>query len=322
MGELLELRKKSEEFDVYPKGRVIVKATKRTYHSKTMGIRTYINYYWYIDVDGKQIYVGKQGARGGGITNARGSDDVHIMLDMLIEKRDTECKISELEREIKEISEKLNLNKKTKETAITDDYAKMLGMFYAENAEFALKTRKARRRKTNIARNGTDSELMSEFYNAKQAAFYLNGGKIIENGAKESMRSRAELIVGDILQRLNIEYVYEYYVKEAAVSCDFLMYICGRRYYLEVLGMMDRDDYRSRWAEKEAAYSRAGIEKGINLIVFDLSERDYIDAAWLTDVIAGVAAGKVPGVTVYGIKETKNVFQYRKRADLIGAADA
>lgn len=324
MAKLIILREKVTTFDAYPKGSVITKSTRRTYYSKRLGQRNYKNYFRCIDVDGKQLYVGKQRFTEEELREKYENYDpndytikenIPIICNKLLDKKRTEQKLSELKQQAEALIEELNLQKNKNDDEITDEYAENLGKIHIINTKYAEDCRLVRKRKTYIARYAAQEQLQNEFQNARQAAFYIAGGKMIENRLNEPMRSRAELLVAEILQELGIEYVYEYYVKDAGVSCDFLIYVCGREYYLEILGMMDREEYRQHWINKEAAYKRAGIEKGENLIVFDLSSRDYINLSWLESVLIGLAAGNIPSSTVYGIENIQDAKHLKERAE-------
>lgn len=324
MAELIVLREKMAAFDEYPKGSVVTKSTRRTYYSKRLGQRNYKNYFRCIDVDGKQLYVGKQRYTEDELREKYENYDPNdytikenlpIICNKLLNRKHTEDRVSELERQVNELIEELNMQKNKNDDEITAEYAENLGKMHIINAKCAEDCRLVRQRKTYIARYAAQEQMQKEFQSARQAAFYIAGGKMIESRLNEPMRSRAELLVAEILRELGVEYVYEYYVKDAGVSCDFLIYVCGREYYLEILGMMDKEEYRQHWREKEAAYSRAGIKKGENLIVFDLSSRDYINLSWLENVLVGLAAGNIPSSTVYGIENIQDAKRLKERAE-------
>ena len=323
-GQLMILREEMKRFVNYPRGSVVTKATRREYRSKTKGIRKYANFYDNIDIDGKQLHVSKRAKRWRkeelrekygeyDPNDYRIKENLPEIRDKLRYKKYVEESVETLEKQVKEVRERLNFGKRRKEKEITREEAEMLGMRYGAGEKIAKGWREKKQRKTLIARYGTKKELEKEFGSAGEMSFYLCDGKVMETRRGESMRSRAELLVAEVLNALGIPYIYEYYVREAEASCDFLVYIGGRKYYLEVLGMMDRKEYRERWEEKLESYRTQGIEMGKNLIVLDLTEREYLDLVWIEEMLSRVAEGKVPSSVIYGVKNLKKAKSLKGR---------
>ena len=325
-GQLHILRKEMESFADYPRGSVVTKAARRVYRSKTKGVRKYANFYDNIDIDGKQLHVSKR-AEISSVEELRQKygeydpNDYRIrenlpgIRDKLRYKKYVEESVRELERVIKETRERLNFGKRRKEKEITKERSEELGRQYEAGHKYAEDCRERKARKTMIARYGTKKQIAEEFESAGQLAFYLCDGKMMQTRRGEAVRSRAELVVAEVLNGLELPYVYEYYVREAGASCDFFVQTGGRQYYMEVLGMMDREEYRKRWEEKREAYRKQGIEIGKNLVVLDLTERDYLDVAWLETLLSRLAQGKVPRGVVYGVENIKKAKRLKARVN-------
>lgn len=325
-GQLIFLREEMRNFANYPRGSVVTKVTRRVYQSKTKGLRKYANFYDNIDVDGKQFHVSKR-AKPHSQEELRKKygtydpNDYRIpenllgIRDKLRYKKYIEDSVRELEKLAKETRERLNFGKRRREKEITREIARNLGLKYEIGRRSMESCRENSMEKTMIARYGTKKQLSTAFESDAQRLFYLRAGKIIQTTQGDSVRSRAELLVAEILNTLEIPYIYEYYMPEAALSCDFLLQVGGRKYYMEILGMMDRKDYRERWENKLTAYREIGIELGKNLIVLDLTDRDYLDAGWLKTVFCGLAARKLPQGVIYGVENIQKARKIRRRTE-------
>lgn len=80
----------------------------------------------------------------------------------------------------------------------------------------------------------------------------------------EFMISKSEVIIADKLHNNNIQYVYEAEISDdrgIAIHPDFTIEDSdtGITYYWEHLGLLTKDDYRSKWKRKTEWYERNGI---------------------------------------------------------------
>lgn len=80
----------------------------------------------------------------------------------------------------------------------------------------------------------------------------------------EFMISKSEVIIADKLHNNNIQYVYEAPITDdrgITIHPDFTIEDndTGITYYWEHLGMLTKDDYRSKWKRKQEWYDRSGI---------------------------------------------------------------
>ncbi len=86
----------------------------------------------------------------------------------------------------------------------------------------------------------------------------------------ELVRSKSEVIVTEVLNRLGVDYSYEepVVVQENFYIPDFTLRYRGRKAYLEHLGMLSNASYKRKWKKKKKNYERAGISEALgNLII-------------------------------------------------------
>ena len=86
---------------------------------------------------------------------------------------------------------------------------------------------------------------------------------------EEFVRSKGEVIIGNMLFFLRIQYDYEkkQWIGGEWIAPDFTIYYKGRVIYWEHVGLLSDEKYRKRWEKKREAYARAGIMEGVNLII-------------------------------------------------------
>ena len=100
-----------------------------------------------------------------------------------------------------------------------------------------------------------------------------NGEYVTNNG--ETVRSKSEKIIADLLQRMGLFYVYEcpLEVRGGFLYPDFtILDPCTREtWYLEHRGLMDKEEYVDDALEKERIYASVGIFPGLGLIISEES---------------------------------------------------
>lgn len=104
----------------------------------------------------------------------------------------------------------------------------------------------------------------------------------------EMVRSKSEVIVANILDKMEVEYSYEEPVKimDKTYIPDFTLRHRGETAYLEHLGMLSKDTYKRRWEEKRNNYKSAGISETIgNLITTEDGLDGSIDATSIENKI-------------------------------------
>src|SRR5690606_5881459 len=125
------------------------------------------------------------------------------------------------------------------------DYRKFTSGEYSETG----------RRLTDLMTEPQLKLINKKFYDTK----YI---QVSEKG--EFMISKSEVIIADKLHNKGIQYVYEAPisdVKGVTIHPDFTIEDpdSGIIYYWEHLGLLQKDDYRSKWKRKQEWYERNGI---------------------------------------------------------------
>jgi hypothetical protein len=111
------------------------------------------------------------------------------------------------------------------------------------------------RRLTDLFSEPNLKIINKKFYDTK----YI---QVSEKG--EFMISKSEVIIADKLHNNKIQYVYEAPINDdrgITIHPDFTIEDndTGITYYWEHLGMLTKDDYRSKWKRKQEWYERSGI---------------------------------------------------------------
>ncbi|MEK3984247.1 AAA family ATPase [Paenibacillus sp. FSL K6-3166] len=97
----------------------------------------------------------------------------------------------------------------------------------------------------------------------------------------EMVRSKSEVIVANILDKMKIEYFYEEPLNISGKTYipDFTLRYQGKTSYLEHLGMLRDKSYKKRWDEKRSNYESVGISEDIgNLIITEDGLDGSLDA--------------------------------------------
>ena len=99
------------------------------------------------------------------------------------------------------------------------------------------------------------------------------------------------------LREMGIPYLYEVLL-ENEVAPDFTVFIGETVYFIELLGMMDRQDYRERLAEKLEIYKRMKILPGERLVLIDMTKG--LDMRCLEKILRGLFVGEVSAEVLPG----------------------
>ena len=103
------------------------------------------------------------------------------------------------------------------------------------------------------------------------------------------MDSRAEMIVAQTLDSLGMEYKYEpqIIINGEIYYPDFLVYLpeFNRCFFVEFLGKLDKEDYRSRNKFKLMDYLGYGMVINKDLLLFGGTANDMVSADEMTDDI-------------------------------------
>ena len=106
----------------------------------------------------------------------------------------------------------------------------------------------------------------------------------------ERVRSKNECLFACKLRELGIPYLYEMAVGEQRP--DFTIFIGEEMYFVELLGMMDREEYREELEERLERYRRMKIYPGERLVLIDMTEG--VDMRHVEEVLRGLCIGKAP----------------------------
>jgi len=108
-----------------------------------------------------------------------------------------------------------------------------------------------------------------EIKSSKQKRYFEE--KLIHKTIRgEMVRSKSEVIVANILDKMKIEYTYEepLDVNGKTYIPDFTLRYQGKTAYFEHLGMLRNKTYKKHWDEKRANYESVGIAETLgNLII-------------------------------------------------------
>jgi hypothetical protein len=115
---------------------------------------------------------------------------------------------------------------------------------------------------SETARRLTDLFVQPELKFIKQK--YYDNQYIQVSAREEFMISKSEVIIADLLHHYHVNYVYEGEISDdrgIAIHPDFIFEDSdsGTTYYWEHLGLLGKDDYRSKWVRKQEWYARNGI---------------------------------------------------------------
>ncbi|PKM86490.1 MAG: hypothetical protein CVU87_12025 [Firmicutes bacterium HGW-Firmicutes-12] len=126
-----------------------------------------------------------------------------------------------------------------------------------------------------------------EIESSKQKRYFEE--KLIHKTIRgEMVRSKSEVIVANILDKMKIEYFYEepLNVSDKTYIPDFTLRYQGKTAYLEHLGMLRDKSYKKHWDEKRANYESVGISETLgNLIITEDGLDGSLDATLIESKI-------------------------------------
>lgn len=126
-----------------------------------------------------------------------------------------------------------------------------------------------------------------EIDSSKQKRYFED--KLIHKTTRgELVRSKSEVIVANILDKMKIDYSYEEPLNVSGKTYipDFTLRYQGKTAYLEHLGMLRNKVYKKHWDEKRANYESMGISETLgNLIITEDGLDGSLDAALIENKI-------------------------------------
>lgn len=301
-GELLERQEKLKKLGNIPKGSVYTKKSTKSYVSKDNKKHSYTNYNQELYIKGERYHISqnikemseeellaKYGKKFN-IQDYSVKENVLLATNKIEQSRMLQDDINWLKSNIKRLKNNINLRKEKEQIDISDNIVSHLGKQYLDMKKLAEVYRRERKHKVEIAQTGTTVEFESEFASEIQRNFYSMDSRKIETYSSEMVRSKNELIVANIMKRIGVLYMYEYFVQRTGQNCDFYFLAGGKLCYLEVLGMMENEQYRRRWENKEKLYNRSGLQTGKNLFVLNLSGNESIEERKIEKMFFDIAA--------------------------------
>ena len=120
---------------------------------------------------------------------------------------------------------------------------------------------------------------------------FFDSNKNIVTNLGEFVRSKNECLFANKLSELHIYYIYEMIINDE-MAPDFTIFINDEVFYIELLGMMDCEDYRAKLSDKLVKYKNTNIIPGENLILIDMT--DGLDMRRIESIITDLFVGNVP----------------------------
>ena len=140
-----------------------------------------------------------------------------------------------------------------------------------------------------VARSGN---MNGEFFKSLVAESNSRSFKSNYSHKGIQMRSRAELLVAEVLDELNLQYKYEPAIEfnGTVYNPDFIVYIeaIDSCFIIEVLGMTDNPDYWYKNVPKFADYARSGLLINGELLLIAGTESHIPDTDDIYNSIVGM----------------------------------
>ena len=85
-------------------------------------------------------------------------------------------------------------------------------------------------------------------------------GLRLKSGETIYLRSKTEYIIAKVLDELDVEFEYEPNdLRDYGIIPDFKIVVDGKQYFIEHLGLFDKEVYRRRWEIKRSIYEKLGL---------------------------------------------------------------
>jgi len=161
-----------------------------------------------------------------------------------------------------------------------------------------------------MIKTNTDKTVWERFeaYANKHEAYRQNDGHAANESISalgERCRSKAECILANQAFSVQLPYLYEADVdvevngRKKTFRPDFSFFIKGKWIILELLGMLDKDDYVVDWIQKKQVYAENGYVEGKNLVCIACKDSQGIDSRKITQVLRNLKRGFIPREMVY-----------------------
>lgn len=267
----------------FERGNIIV---KRSFQKRVLSdgsVKVYEYHYENIDIFGKgQIHLPVRGKK-----RHNPNDPRWRMRDGIRYRNDIEFRIKNATIKLEKAIQELNSYKKSTENLETIE-------------DVMISVRRAMGNKEKYRRIQKERE-EQRCRNKSFSEYEIDGLIVTDLG--EEVRSKNECLFANKLREMNIPYLYEMSIGGGVVP-DFTLFIEDKVYFVELLGMMEKDDYRAAQAEKIKKYEAMNIFLGGQLIFIDVT------MGFSTPIIKGIlnriVADSVPTEIVVGYNRTKH----------------
>lgn len=267
----------------FERGNIIVKKSFQKRVLKDGTVRIYEYHYENVDIFGKgQIHLPVRGKK-----RHNPKDPKWQVRDGIRYRNDIEFRTKNAEKRLQTAIQELNSYKKSTEKLETFENVMDLVQRAMGNKEKyqKIQNEEAQWRK----RYGRISE------------YEVDGLIVTDLG--EEVRSKNECLFANELQEMNIPYLYEMNIGGGVVP-DFTLFIEDKVYFVELLGMMDKEDYRENQMEKIKKYDEMDIFVGDQLVLIDVTMGFNVPI--IKGILTRIVAKKLPVKIVKGYDRTKH----------------
>ena len=267
----------------FERGNIIV---KRSFQKRVLSdgsVKVYEYHYENIDIFGKgQIHLPVRGKK-----RHNPNDPKWRMRDGIRYRNDIEFRIKNATIKLEKAIQELNSYKKSTENLETIE-------------DVMISVRRAMGNKEKYRRIQKERE-EQRCRNKSFSEYEIDGLIVTDLG--EEVRSKNECLFANKLREMNIPYLYEMSIGGGVVP-DFTLFIEDKVYFVELLGMMEKDDYRAAQAEKIKKYEAMNIFLGGQLIFIDVTMG--FSTPVVTKILQQIIARGAPDKIVAGYNRTKH----------------
>ena len=262
------------DLERFPKGNVIMKNSRQKRILRDGLEKTYFYHYENVDVyGGDQFHLPLK-------RKWKPKEKLWDLRSKVIYRIGVENRVESLRKQVETQIKDLNVFKGSKEAPGTfEEILRLAGQAMGHQERYEEYRMRARRRLLG-----------------KEAKSFGEDVRIITD-LGESVRSKNECLFANKLREMGIPYLYEVLL-ENEVAPDFTVFIGETVYFIELLGMMDRQDYRERLAEKLEIYKRMKILPGERLVLIDMTKG--LDMRRLEKILRGLFVGEVSAEVLPG----------------------
>ena len=262
----------------YPEGNVISKTSRQRRVLKGHFVKTYEYHYENIDIKGKGQFHLPIKSKFKRVPKDK--ENLWNLRNRIIYRNQVMDKIQFLEKQMKNLLKDINIYKNSREKLDTaEEIMQLAAKAMRHQKDFETCKKQAKKR------------LLSGFNDENGWNKFFDSNKNIITNLGESVRSKNECLFANKLNELHIYYIYEMIINDE-MAPDFTIFVNDEVFYIELLGMMDLEDYRTKLSDKLVKYKKANIVPGENLLLIDMTTG--LDMRRIESIITDLFVGKVP----------------------------